>query len=684
MKLDDFAENYHQQVLARCAHAEDGQMREEAFTEEVLEDLTEAGEVSEAEMCYFRSKGKKGVPGTKLNAYCFSGDGSTLDLFVSIYRGSGEVETVAAAEVVEHFELARGFLIRARSGFHTQLEEASEVFDVARRIQEQSDALSIVRIFLLTDGVAKLPRGATFEAEPVGDLELRPVLWDIAKLHQFHESGRQRDEITIDFAGALGGAIPCLGEEDATKEYWTFLAFFPGLVLANIYREHGPRLLERNVRSFLQVRGNVNKGIQKTIADTPHRFLAYNNGISATARAVDLEQVEKGLYRLKSATDFQIVNGGQTTASLFHAWRKEKSDISQVVVQVKLTLPREKARIDEFVPNISRYANSQNKVNTADFSANGPFHQRLEELSRTTVAPALDGLDRGTRWYYERARGSYLDEKSRAGTPGQIRQWEREHPLAQKFTKTDLAKFENTWEGLPHLVSRGAEKNFAHWTATGDDLGMPVADEQYFKRLAAKAILFRRTEQIVAAQEFPGYRANIVTYSLAWLVRRSGRRIPLDEIWRAQALPTRISAAIDAVAHAARKHITNPPGGRNITEWCKKEECWTAFIAEGIDLPRGWESELADAPISSPVSEGDLLGERWERVRQTFFEDHREIGEFAARAKVKWPALRWQHAVADYAKLTWAQLQAKRAFGLSKQRAVLEMLEFELTRSRKS
>ena len=210
---------------------------------------------------------------------------------------------------------------------------------------------------------------------------------------------------------------------------------------------------------------------------------------------------------------------------------------------------------------------------------------------------------------------------------------------------------------------------------------MPVADEQYFKRLAAKAILFRRAEQIVAAQEFPGYRANIVTYSLAWLVRRSGRRIPLDEIWRNQALPARISAAIDAVAHAARKHITNPPGGRNITEWCKKEECWTAFCAESIDLPRGWESELTDTPISSPVSEGDLLGERWERVRQTFMEDQREIGELATRAKVKWPALRWQHAVADYARLTWPQLRAKRAFGLSKQRAVLEMLELEWSRN---
>lgn len=676
MNITDFATNYHQQVLARCAQPEDGQMREEAFTEELLEDLTDAGEIAEAELCYFRSKGRRGIPATKLNAYCFSGDGDTLDLFVCIYHGTGEIDSVPLSQVIEHFELARGFLIRAKEGFYTQLEESHEAFDVAWRIYEQANSLSIVRIFLLTDGKANLTtRAQKFEVQPVDDLELRPVLWDMAKLYQFHESGRQREEITINFTGEFGASIPCLGEHDATKEYWTFLAFFPGPMLAGIYGEYGPRLLERNVRAFLQVRGKVNKGIQQTIAETPHRFLAYNNGISATARAVDLEEVSEGLYRLNAASDFQIVNGGQTIASLFHAWKKERLDISQVVVQVKLTLANDAARLAEFVPLISLYANSQNKVNTADFSANGPFHQKLEELSRTIWAPAVGGLERGTRWYYERARGSYLDEKSRAGTPSQIRAWEREHPLSQKFTKTDLAKFENTWDELPHFVSRGAEKNFAHWTAAREDQGWPIVDERYFQRLAAKAILFRRAEQIVSAQEYPGYRANIVTYALAWITRRSGRRIPLDDIWRGQSLPTHLCKAIDAAANSARKHITNPPGGRNITEWCKKEECWLAFRDVAIAMPGGWESELAELPIEAPVSEGDMLGERWERIRHKFLTDLRTVGELAVKSKNKWPVNRWQHPVADYARLTWPQLQGKRAFGWGKQRALVEILE---------
>jgi hypothetical protein len=676
MTVEEFAENYRQQVLARCAGKEDGQMREEAFTEEMLEDLTEAGEISEAEVCYFRSQHHGHAPATKVNAYCFAGDGMTLDLFVCIYDDGSAVESVPAAEVLRHFKLARGFLQRSLDGFYTQLEESHEVFDLARRIHEQREALGTVRIYLLTNGVAKIPKGAAFEAEALGEIEMRPILWDIAKLHQFHESGRQREKITLDFSDEPDGGVPCLGCEDATGEYWTFLAFFPGPTLARIYGDHGPRLLERNVRSFLQVRGKVNKGIQQTIYETPHRFLAYNNGISATARGVELQEVRKGLYLLKGASDFQIVNGGQTTASIYHAWKKDKTDISNVVVQVKLTRAKDSGVLAEFVPLISLYANSQNKVNTADFSANGPFHQKLEELSRTIVARSADGLERGTRWYYERARGSYLDDKSRAGPTARMEQWQREHPVGQKFTKTDMAKFENSWDELPHLVSRGAEKNFAHWTTDRDDRGWPVVDDVYFRRLVAKAILFRRTEEIVSAQEFPGYRANIVTFSIAWLVRRSGRRINLDDIWRHQAISSHVAETLDAVAHAARHHITNPPGGRNVTEWCKRDECWAAFRDTSIILPKDWNADLTDAPLEAPRNEGERFETRWESVRHHFIGSSTPVGDFAWQAKTKWPQARWQDPVGDYAKFTWQQLQAKKAFNLSKQRALVETLEW--------
>ncbi len=591
MTREEFALHHHQEVLARCADR--AELREESFAELTLEHLSEANETSDTEVCCGRWPGRKGSPAAKLNGFSFAGDGATLDLFVCRYHGTGGVESTPRGEIVEHFEWLRGFLQRAAAGFHREIEESHEAFDLARRIHEQRDALSSVRLFLLTDGVAKMDR-VPLPDTPVAGLDVRYSVWDLEKLWQFHTSGRARETVTLDFAGDYGAALPCLGYADATGEYRTFLAYVPGPVLARIYGDHGPRLLERNVRSFLQVRGKINKGIQETIATEPHRFLAYNNGLSATARTLDIEDAGSGHFRLRRATDFQIVNGGQTSASIYHAWKKDKRDISHLVVQVKLTVATDPELLTDFVPLISLYANSQNKVNTADFSANGPFHRKLEELSRTIWAPAGGGLERGTRWYYERARGSYLDDKARAGTDAQIRDWEHAHPLAQKFTKTDLAKFENAWDELPHWVCLGAEKNFGRWTDRREEHGWPVVDEGYFQKLVAKALLFRSAERTVSAHNLPGYRAQIVAYALACLVRRSGRRLPLGDIWRVQAVPGKITGAIDSIAHAAREYLTHPPGGKNITEWCKKPDCWEKFVEFPVVLPKGWDDVLGE------------------------------------------------------------------------------------------
>jgi hypothetical protein len=600
MTLEEFAAHYHQEVLARCTDR--AELREESFAEITLEHLCEANETSDTEVCCGRWPGRRGSPAAKLNGFSFAGDGATLDLFVCRYHGTGAVESTPAGEVAEHFRWLRGFLERAAGGFHREIEESHEAFDLARRVHEQREALSSVRVFLLTDGVAKM-KGVELPEEPVAGLEVRYSLWDLEKLWQFHTSGRAREVVTLDFVGTYGAALDCLGQADATGEYRTFLAYVPGTTLARIYGDHGPRLLERNVRSFLQVRGKINKGIQETIETEPHRFLAYNNGLSATARVVDVHAVGDGHFRLRGATDFQIVNGGQTTASIYHAWKKDKRDISQLVVQVKLTVATDPELLTDFVPLISLYANSQNKVNTADFSANGPFHRKLEEKSRTVWAPAPGGLERGTRWYYERARGSYLDEKARAGTNAQIKAWEVSHPLAQKFTKTDLAKFENTWDELPHWVCLGAEKNFGRWTDRRGEHGWPVVDELYFQLLVAKALLFRSTERVVSSHDLPGYRAQIVAYALAYLVRKSGRRLPLDEIWKAQAVPEKITGALDVVARAAREFLTHPPGGKNITEWCKKPDCWEKFVDTPVPLPKGWDDGLAESASELRVEE---------------------------------------------------------------------------------
>lgn len=607
MELNELAEHLYQEVIARTEG--DGSLEgpDDAFTEIMVEYLTEANEADGAELSYSKRPGRRNAPAYKINAWHLYGEGGAcLDLFVTLYKPSPKTQAIAKAEVSEHFTLARSFLQQALHAFGgrlDQLEESAPPFEAAQAIHGSREGLDTVRIFLLSNAVAKASKEPDLEIEGI---TVRHFLWDLEKLLRIRNSGRDRAVVELDLVGDYGGAIPCLAHEDGTNEYTSYLAYLPAPVLAEIYGDHGPRLLEKNVRSYLQARGKVNRGIQQTLKESPHRFLAYNNGISATAEHVELTKAKDGTTRLERIRDFQIVNGGQTTASIYHALKREKTDIGNVTVQVKLTVVKDAAKTAEFVPLISLYANSQNKINTADFSANDVFHQKLEALSRTIWAPAIDGMSRPTHWYYERARGSYLDDRARAGTPAKQKAWEVENPLKQKFTKTDIAKYEHTWDQRPDLVSRGAEKNFIEWTINRQKMGETEPNQTQFQNLIAKAILFRRTEKLVSTLDLGGYRANVVTYSLARLSRETSHRLDLNLVWKEQRIREPLERIIETIARAAHSYLVNGAIGKNVTEWAKKEDCWEGFRELEIALP-GLSSVLAEADdVLQPQSPEDL------------------------------------------------------------------------------
>jgi hypothetical protein len=60
-------------------------------------------------------------------------------------------------------------------------------------------------------------------------------------------------------------------------------------------------------------------------------FLAFNNGLAATAEEIEIGMSENGGFVVKSVNDFQIVNGGQTTASIYHTLKKDKAEISGIL-----------------------------------------------------------------------------------------------------------------------------------------------------------------------------------------------------------------------------------------------------------------------------------------------------------------------------------------------------------------
>ncbi|MDG2809916.1 AIPR family protein, partial [Vibrio parahaemolyticus] len=436
---------------------------------------------------------------------------------------------------------------------------------MADLIKATWNSVEKVKLIIATNGDYR----ARTDATSFGVIDERPItlsIWDIKRLQRFMEQGLVRADSVINFKDDFGGGIPLLKASGGSNALESYLAVIPGKQLAEIYDKWGPRLLESNVRSFLQARGKVNKGIRDTIRDEPHMFFSYNNGLSATADSLEVDQTSSG-YQLISVNNLQIVNGGQTTASLFAASKMLKEQIQQVFVQMKLTItPKEFA--EEVVPRISEYANSQNKVNASDFFANHPFHIRIEELSRRILAPSGTDSYRETKWFYERARGQFADERSRR-TQTERKKFDAEYPRGQFFVKTDLAKYENTWACLPHVVSLGAQKNFSEFAkAIGKNWGAEgtAFNDIWFKRLIAKAIIFRTTEKLVSNAEWyeGGYRANIVTYSIAKLVNDAkslGMVIDLDLIWKIQSVPEDLKASILLSGELAQKVITTPPEG---------------------------------------------------------------------------------------------------------------------------
>lgn len=586
IEFEKFAEKFHQDIIAGSHDTDAETFSEEQFTDLMLEYLADAGEIDDREICSHQARG------IKVNGYAFSNDNESLDLFVSHYTGEYSPARVAKGDLQQQLKRLKTFFERAVCRDYTSLEESSPAFDLADRIHQLRDRLTLVRLFVLTDGIASIDM---IEDEVCDPYRITYHVWDMQRLYRLAGSESRPEPIEIDLVGEFGKPLPCLPMPEENPVYSTYLCIMSANALADLYEKFGPRLLERNVRAYLQMRGNINKGIRDTVINEPHMFLAYNNGISATAENVELVNINGEMPGICRVRDFQIVNGGQTTASIYHTRAKDKKDVSGAYIQVKLTVLKNPDDIDYIVPKISEYANSQNKINAADFTSNDPFHIRIQKLSRQLWAPAKRGGQQETHWYYERVRGQYQDDKGRKITAKRQKAFGEQNPTGQRFTKTDLAKYEQSWDQVPHIVSLGAEKNYRDFIIRYREQGEFDPDAAYFRLLIAKAVFFRRTDKIVQSLKYGGYKANVVTYTVALLSKITDQRIDLERIWKEQGLSPTLEESIISLSRIVQEHITRPPGGKNITEWCKKEECWKSLLKRNIPLPEALEVELVGA-----------------------------------------------------------------------------------------
>ena len=592
----EFLADLLQQVAARSAATSD--FSETAFASVVADALVDSGAVPGFEPAFFVHRGMR------IDGYAYTDDEGTLDLFQVDFHGEPEVQSLTKTSLDASVKRAETFFERAVGGdLSFEVDVGSSIWSLARQLAQMGHSVVRIRLNILSDAklstaVKVLPKWKKDERE------WAVRVWDLVAVGRLLSTG-EPEPIVIDFVKMFGKGLPCLPANAGGSELDSYLTVIPGDWLAEIYDLYGGRLLEQNVRTFLQATRGVNKGIRRTILEEPQMFFAYNNGISATAAKAEFDP-DGNQVVVNRLENLQIVNGGQTTASIFNVMKRDKAEnLDKVRVQMKLSVVRSDL-VDEIVPRISLYANSQNKVSDADFFSNHPFHRRIENFSRNVWAPAGEGSQQMTHWFYERARGQYANASAYM-TPAKKREFEVQNPRKQLIQKTDVAKVLITIMCMPHVVSQGAQKNFrffaenvtGQWGEEGVAFG-----EDWFKGIIGATIVFRTLERLVGGAEWyaQGYRANTVTYSIALLIHAlKSRKQDVDflKVWNRQTTSISLNEALLHIAKQVQIRIISSAEAykvANVTEWCKREKCWDDLLQSvSVKLGSDLDKDLIDA-----------------------------------------------------------------------------------------
>lgn len=575
-----------------------------ALSEVILGDIEEAGVLTEHELCAYEDK--DGRNRCRVIAYSLPEGTTRLELVTAAFVPADHGEYLTSDTLAKLAGQTARFFDYVVRGDVGRFDGSVATKDAVGRITSALPEIDEVRVHILSNG---LVRDRAVDGLEIGDRPVEFSVWDLERLFRASGEAITRDRIEIDLAKLLGAPLPALEMTPPPAEYETYLLILPGDAISKLYEQFGPRLFEFNVRSFLQARGQVNKGIRETLKNQPDRFLAYNNGLTATADEIVASE-HKGqtvIHRLKG---LQIVNGAQTTASIHRAHKVDKVDISRVAVSVKLTRVKPE-KLAEFVPLIAKFANTQNPVQLADLSANNDFHIAMERLAEQVWSPGEEA-----RWFYERARGAYEVARMRLGsTPAKRRDFDAECPKGQRFTKTDLAKVWMTWWDMPHVVSRGAQKNFAAFMSTLVERFAPgwSPDAEFYRHTIALLILFKGCQAAVRRAALQSYGANVVTFMMAKLKDVFGDRVSLDTIWDTQTLSPELLGLLIDWAPEVHAAIVAGAGSRNVTEFSKKEECWERIKSLGLSLPQIIPLELSSdlsgvaAPPSRAGAPSDLV-----------------------------------------------------------------------------
>ena len=562
--------------------------------------------ITDMSQCFFSfSKGNRAFKNMHIDAACLDLTSNTLDLLYADYN-EGEVTNITNEFIKNKSQLLFNFFENSLKGFFTSAEQADPAVQLARDIiRNYSDIHTIHLLIVSTNRISKSVKKLDFPDYSFKGHTFKVVLdvLDIEGIFRSKLAGFEKEQIIIKCADFGIKGIPCIKAEIETDQYESYLAIVPGTFLSDIYKKYSSTLLESNVRSFLKFNGAVNKGIRGTILNEKSRFFTYNNGISTTAKSVTMVLDPTYGNLITEFNDLQIINGGQTTATLAATNIKNNADLNGIYVQMKLTVLKDTD--PELIRNIAKYANSQNKVKTADLNSSHPFYVRMEDFSRKIYAPLASGNLVQQLWFFERARGQY-EQPLMQMTKAQAKNYKLTRPKNMKFTLTDLAKYMNAANMLPHYVSWGGEVNAARFHNDMENQWKKndtVYNELFYKELIGKKILFAKIEKTISDQQWyqenRAYRPQIVAYTFSKLVlsaKEIHKEINYRQIWDLQYVPNEFEGDIAKIGKIVFDQINNPNRSTaNIETYCKKQECWDIVSK----IPYQLSGELMEVLISS-------------------------------------------------------------------------------------
>lgn len=543
---------------------------EDAFTSVFSGYVIDAGETF-MNNCNIMSY-KKDVEKAKINGYVYDEYFQTLTLVVSVFENRTEISKMGKTDITKFCKHATKFYRMCKSGYFKNVEETDSGYIISEYINSYENDIENIRVILMTnrETTPDIPDNIKIDKTLV-----KFDVWDLERVCQSVYQKKSHEDLIIRFQNKYNNPLKMIKVKQDNEIYDCYIGVISGQCLAEIYRDEGQRLIEKNVRSFLQATGKINQGIKNTLQNEPKMFMTYNNGISTTAKGIiiDEENSDDSFVVIKELIDWQIVNGGQTTASIYNALQFG-IDISSVNIQMKLTVIRDESRTEEMVGYISKYANSQNKINMSDFSANDSYHIEMERLSRKIYVPVNTGKST-QRWYYERARGQYMVDVNRQPTSSLKKKFKELNPKSMCISKTVAAKCMMAWMRYPYIVSKGLETNFIEYSAMIKRGEVVEPTEEAYISMIAKVILFKECDKLVAKQNLGGYKAQINYYTIALLAEFYGDKVIDMDIWIKQTISPELSILLEELILVIWNHFMNPEvKGINITQWCKKEDCW--------------------------------------------------------------------------------------------------------------